>query len=457
MPGLYETLFGRMLYPIYETGLRRRPTLGYLADYQRDQWLEPEQIAALQWKRLKQLIVHCHREVPYYREQWREFGIVPDDIRTLDDYARLPVLTKADIRAHGEALTADSWRGRMLYKATGGSTGDPMRFGYTRESYDRRTAVMWRGYGWAGSRMGRRTLFLWGGAVGHSGKISLMKERLYNATFARRVLNSFEMTEANLSRYADAIDAYKPEVIVGYVGPLVRLAQWLIATGRTLARPQSIIGAAEALHEFQRQILEQAFGCPAYNTYGCREVMLIASECEQRKGLHVNADHLVVELLGASADVPTGEVAITDLFNYGMPFLRYVNGDVATASQAMCPCGRGLPLLERVDGRMLDAIRTPAGHVLPGEFFPHMLKDVPGLVRFQVVQRQLDRLDLSLVRGAEFNEASLAYIRREVARVLGDSIALDVHFVDDIALTPSGKMRVTVSQLPRTDASPGAP
>jgi hypothetical protein len=109
MAGLYETLFGRVFYPIYETGLRRRPTLGYLADYQRDQWLAPEQIAALQWARLKQLIEHCHREVPYYRQQWRELGIVPDDIRTLDDYARLPVLTKADIRAHGDALQGDRW------------------------------------------------------------------------------------------------------------------------------------------------------------------------------------------------------------------------------------------------------------------------------------------------------------------------------------------------------------
>jgi phenylacetate-CoA ligase len=97
---------------------------------------------------------------------------------------------------------------------------------------------------------------------------------------------------------------------------------------------------------------------------------------------------------------------------------------------------------------VLDAIRTPSGHVLPGEFFPHMLKDVPGVQRFQLVQRQLDRLDLAIVRGADFDEASLAYIRREVVKVLGDSVELDCHFVDDIPLTPSGKLRVTVSELP---------
>ena len=451
----YEKAFSRVLYPLWESGLRRRHTLAYLADYQRDQWLAPEQIAALQWQRLKQLLEHCERTVPYYRQRWREAGIAVADIRSLDDYAQLPVLTKADIRQHFDALQAEGWHDRVLTKATGGSTGDPLRFGYTRESYERRTAVMWRGYDWAGSRMGRRTLFVWGGAVGTPHRFQQFKDRVYNAAFARRVLNSFDMTEANMAGYADAIDDYRPQVIVGYVGPLVRLAQWLLDTGRRVAAPQSIIGAAESLHEFQREIIERAFGCPAYNTYGCREFMLIASECERREGLHVNADHLVVELQrrpGAPATEP-GEVVITDLFNYGMPFVRYLNGDVATASDHVCSCGRGLPLLQRVDGRLLDAIRTPAGHLLPGEFFPHMLKDVPGLARFQVVQRRLDQLDLSLVRGPGFDDSSLAYIRRELAKVVGDSLQLNVHFVDDIPLTPSGKWRVCISELPATPAA----
>ena len=450
MSALYEAAFRRVLFPAYETGLRRRRTLAYLDDYRRDQWLDPEQIAALQWQRLQRLLEHCYREVPYYRKRWRELDIAPQDIRNLDDYAKLPILTKADIRAHFDELKADSWRDRLLYKATGGSTGEPMRFGYTRESNDRRAAVMWRGYEWAGSRMGRRTLFLWGGAVGDPTRAHQFKDRLYNAVFARRVLNSFKMTDANMSEYADAIDRYRPDIIVGYVGPLVKLAQWLIASGREIWRPQGIIGGAEAMHEFQRDLIEKAFGAPAFNTYGCREFMLIAAECEQRHGLHVNADHLVVELRtphGPASEGQHGDVVITDLFNFGMPFVRYANGDMATASTGRCACGRGLPLLTRIDGRVLDAIRTPAGHVLPGEFFPHMLKDVAGLQRFQLVQRRLDRLDLSIVRGAGFDDTSMEYIRREVNKVLGDSVQLDCHFVDDIPLTRSGKLRVTVSEI----------
>lgn len=450
---MYEWLFRHVLYPAYESGLRRRRTLSWLNEYRRDQWLSPEQIADLQWKRLRRLIEHCYREVPYYRNLWTGCGMEPGDIRGLEDYAKLPVLTKRDIREHFEELQAESWRGRLLFKATGGSTGEPLRFGYTRESNDRRTAVMWRGYEWAGSRMGRRTLFLWGGAVGDPSRAHKAKDRLYNAAFARRIVNSFGMTEANMSEYADAIDRYRPEVIVAYVGPIVRLAQWMLDTGRRVHRPASIIGAAEALHEFQRDILQRAFGCPAYNTYGCREFMLIASECEQRRGLHVNADHLVVELRESGEAGPGehgGELVITDLFNFGMPFVRYVNGDMATATKEHCACGRGLPMLKRVDGRVLDALRTPDGRVLPGEFFPHMLKDVDGVARFQVVQRKMDCLDLAIVRGDGFDDSALQYIRRETAKVLGDSVRLDVRFVDDIPLTASGKLRVTVSRLSDT-------
>jgi phenylacetate-CoA ligase len=445
----YETALRHVVWPIYEGGLRRRDTPRHMRAYERDQWLAPERLQALQFERLRALIDFCWREVPYYRRRWTELGMQPGDIRDMDDFARLPVLTKADIRANVDDLKATSHKATLGYKATGGSTGEPLRFGFTRESNDRRVAVMWRGYGWAGSRMGRRTLFLWGGPVGNPSAAHQLKDRLYNAVFARKLLDSFHMSETNLASYADAIDAYRPEVIVGYVGPLVRLAEWLLATGRTVARPASIIGAAEALHPFQREIIERAFGAPAYNTYGCREFMLIASECEHRDGLHVNADHLLVETLvdGRPTTSGSGEVAVTDLFNHGMPFIRYVNGDMATHAGHRCACGRGLPMLASVDGRKLDAIRTPAGHVLPGEFFPHMLKDVPGLTRFQLVQRRLDRLDLSIVRGDGFSDSSLDYIRREVSKVLGDSAELHCHFVDDIPLTRSGKLRVTVSEL----------
>jgi phenylacetate-CoA ligase len=446
----YETTFRRVLFPAYESGLRHRDTLSWLERYERDQWLSPEQLAQLQWTRLKQLLEHCQREVPYYQKQWRALGVTPDDIRNMDDFARLPLLTKADIRANFDDLKASSMRDQLLYKATGGSTGEPMRFGYTRESNNRRHAVMWRGYGWAGAPLGTRSLLLWGAGVGMQPWRQRVKDHLYHAMFSRRIVNSFHMTEANMAEYADAIDAFKPRVLLGYTGPLIRLAQWMLATGRRVYRPQSFISCGEAMHDFQRQIIEEAFGCPAFNTYGCREFMLVAAECDHHEGLHVSSDHLVVEL-PKTPDAPpegdTGEVVITDLSNVGMPFIRYATTDLATPAQHTCSCGRGLPLLKQVDGRVLDAIHTPDGRILPGMFFPFLFKETKGVDRYQVVQRQLDRLDVSIVRGPAFDDDSLAFIQHEIHKVLGDGIRLQCHFVDDIPLTSSGKTRLTVSAL----------
>ena len=448
MTGLYEPLFRRVLFPAYESGLRRRKTLRYLSEYERSQWRTPEETEALQWRKLKCLIQHCWEQVPYYREQWKSLGIgAVEDIAEPADYARLPVLTKPEIRANFDKLIAPAYRDGLLYKTTGGSTGEPLRFGYTRESYERRLSIMWRGYGWAGARLGQRTLYLWGTPLGAQKR----KDRMYHAAFNRHMLNAFEMSEARMAEYADAIDRFRPETIVSYVAPIVKMAEWLIANGRRIHRPQRILGAAESLHESQRRLIEQAFGCPAYNTYGCREFMLIAAECEHRGGLHINADHLKVELgaVNGEGQEESGprDIIVTDLHNYGMPLLRYANGDLATAGSQTCACGRGLPLLASVDGRKLDALRTRDGRFVPGEYIVYAFLYATGIKRYQVVQKQLDAFEIRIVRDRDFEASTVELVRRELLKVVGDSVALNFEFVDEIPLTQTGKLRVTVSEL----------
>ncbi|MEO5561253.1 MAG: phenylacetate--CoA ligase family protein [Dokdonella sp.] len=450
MSGGYERAFAKVLFPLYESVLRRRRTLAYLREAEANQWLDATQIAQLQWRKLSALIEHCWREVPFYQQRWRALGLTPHDIRSTADYARLPVITKADVREHYDDLHAVSFRGRLSYKSTGGSTGEPMRFGYTRESYERRIAAMWRGYAWAGARMGRRTLYLWGASIGAPLRSQQIKDRLYHAAFNRRMLNAFLMSEARMQEYAAEIDSFRPEIIVSYVAPIVQMAQWLLKTGTRPHRPQAILSAAESLHPSQRETIERAFGCPVYNTYGCREVMLIAAECERREGLHLTADHLLVELDSprtSPGGETVGEVVLTDLHNFGMPLLRYANGDLATAASELCACGRGLPLLRRIDGRKLDTLHTPDGHLLPGEYIVYVFLTVPSIRRYQVIQRQLDTFDVYLVPDAGFGEHVLQHIRDGIAKAVGSGITLRFHVVDDIAASSSGKFRVTICEL----------
>lgn len=451
MTDLYESLFRRVLYPAYESGLRRRDTLRYLREYEAQQWLSPDEIAEMQWRKLKTLIAHCWEQVPFYREWWGEAGLAsPEDIRNREDYARLPVLTKPAIRARSEAMIVPSLRAGMYFKSTGGSTGEPMRFGYTRESYERRVAVMFRGYAWAGAHLGQRTAYLWGAPVAAPAGYALLKDRLYHAAFNRLMLNAFDMNEQRMAEYADAIDRFKPATIVSYVGPLVELAQWLERNGRGIHRPQRILGAAESLHPHQRELLQRVFGAPAFDTFGCREFMLIASECEAHDGLHLNTDHLHVEfgtLPGVEAGGPA-ELIITDLHNYGMPMMRYANGDLGTPGATHCSCGRSLPKLAKVDGRKLDALRLRDGRLVPGEYIVYVFLPVTCVKQYQVVQREPDTLTVRLVPDADYDPSVHALIVEGIRKVAGDEVAIEFETVDAIALTASGKRRVTVCELP---------
>lgn len=445
----YERLFRHVLFPAFDQGLKRRGTITYLREYEAGQWLDAQALARLQLEKLNRLLEHCWRTVPYLRDRWTAEGLDDRPLAHVGELARYPVTDKDEITANYAAMISSEWRGRTASKATGGSTGSPFRFEFTPESDARRNAVMWRGYRWAGADIGRRAAFLWGTGFGGSAS-HRAKDWLYHRAFNRVVLNAFQLTERNAGEFADAINRFRPAVIVGYVTPLVTLAELALKEHLTLHQPVSVITGAEGLSESQREVIAGVFRCPVFNTYGSREFMLIAAECERQRGLHTSADHLVVETLneqGAVVVDEPGDVVITDLHNFGMPFVRYRNGDLATRATRRCDCGRGLPLLERIDGRKLDMIRSPDGRMLPGEFFPHLMKEFEFVRQFQVVQREPGAVEIALVGRGDVTEEGLARMRHEIAAALGQRMRVDLQLVQDIPLTPSGKRRVTVSLL----------
>lgn len=448
--GAYGALLQRVVVPAYSLLKGRKGLTSYLPEYERQQWLPPRELRAMQLMKLNALLAHAWTTVPFLRAHWEAAGVRQQPLSDLSELAAYPILTKEHLKRHHVDCISRPWVGRTLSKTTGGSTGTPMRIDYTPESYARRNAVMWRGYGWAGACLGARSVYLWGMEIGGS-RSSDLRQWLYHRAFNRVMLNSFLMTRENLPDYAQRLAAARPEVVVGYVTPLLTLAKWALAHGQRLYRPRSVLTAAEALFPPQRALLEEAFGCSIYNTYGCRETMLIASQCDHG-GLHWNADHLVVETVGSGGaqvgGVP-GEVLLTDLHNYGMPLVRYANGDVAVASAASCSCGRSLPLLERVEGRTLDAIRTADGRVVPGEFFPYLLKDFAEIREYQVIQESLSELKVVLVleeRGAVRDELRQA-LEAGIRRAVGEQMAVTFEVVEQIPRTPSGKLRMTVSRV----------
>ncbi|MEM9137423.1 MAG: AMP-binding protein, partial [Cyanobacteria bacterium P01_F01_bin.42] len=285
---LYGHLIRRVVFPLYEKGLRGRPTVRYFRDYQENEFLSESNLLDLQARKLVALLRHCYQQVPYYQQVFNQRGIPPADIPTIDELSILPILDKKSIRQNYQSLISKESSPSPVRKATGGSTGVPLTFEHDRDSYYRRVAVMWRGYGCAGARLGDPTIYLWGAPTGEMSAFGRAKEAMYHALNGRRMLNAFELSDSNVDQYIDEIQRYKPKTIVAYVAPLVEVARYCRAKKVTPFSPDSIITGAEPLPEASREFLQQVFRCPVFNTYGSREFMLIAAECERHAGLHIN-------------------------------------------------------------------------------------------------------------------------------------------------------------------------
>ncbi len=406
----------------------------------------------MQWQSLQELLQHSERECPYWKSVFQTLKLQPRDIQSYEDFLCLPITTKSTIRENYDDLIADSYRGRTLQKATGGSTGEPLRFEYTYTSNEWRQAVTRRGYGWAGAYGGVKQGYIWGIALQKESLFRQLKQALHHRVLRQKYFNSFDFGPQEMARCQQALEKYSPDVIVGYTNPLYNFARYInTQVPASRIRPLSVITGAEKLHDFQRKEIEKAFHTKVFNTYGSREFMLIAMECEQHNGLHVSAENLFVEILrddGSPAEPGEfGRVVVTDLHNYGMPFIRYEIGDLAIQSDRSCSCGRGLPMLDDIVGRSLDMIKTADGKMIPGEFFPHLLKDYSWIHRFQVIQEAPEQLTIKIVSGNELNAGEFKQLKKKIFEVMGEGTQISYDFVDDIPLTKSGKHRVTISHI----------
>jgi phenylacetate-CoA ligase len=447
-----------LLLPAFESVLKRRKTLRYWDELERTQWLSQAAVEAIRFAALARLLAHAYEHCPYYKQAWDGLGLHPRRLGSPSDFHLWPVIGRDEIREHRPAMRTAQPARRLITKATGGSSGVPLQFDLDPESHERRTAAAHRGYNWAGAGPGTKQLHLWGATAGPAPFRRRVKDYLYHALHRRRVMSSLDAGDDLAVRFAATLDRYRPDAVVAYTNPLYEVARRLEESGAPAPfTPKSIVVGAEKLHPFQRTQIERVFRAPVFETYGSREFMLIAAECEHHRGLHLTAEQLLVEVLDdAGRPSPAGEegnVVITDLYNYGMPFVRYANGDRAVAGAGMesapgvCPCGRGLPLLDRVVGRRLDVLHGTDGRLIPGEFFPHLVKDFPAVRRFQVVQEEAGRVRFAL-DAVGLSEDERAVLERLVRNAMGPGVRVDFEPVARIPLTATGKLQVVLNRVP---------
>lgn len=416
-------------------------------DAEKSQWWSRDRLEEQQLGSLRMLLEHAQRTCPYYSTAWGALGLDATSLQSLEQFAKWPLLSRDVIRSNRLKMRTTAPVKRMS-KATGGSSGEPLQFDLDSGSNDRRTAMTYRGYGWAGAAPGTKQLYIWGTPVGNLPAWKRLKVDLHHRFDRHLILSCFEFTPERMRSHFDRMNRYQAEVIVAYTNPLYEFARFIKHNGLIPAKPRSIIVGAEKLHDFQRELIEDVFQAPIFETYGSREFMLIGAECEQHCGLHLSMENLLVEILNDDGS-PTpqgqeGNIVITDLYNYGMPFVRYVNGDRAVAGFDLCRCGRGLPLLKKVVGRQLDTLDTPDGRKIPGEFFPHLIKEFPAVRRFQVIQEKLEVITLKLVVDGGLTLAEREHLLAEVRKCAGTQVDIRLQMVDDIPLTKAGKLKVVV-------------
>ncbi len=444
----YTALASNLLFPLHER-LKRHSTVAVRRRLEQTQWWAPEPLQALRIERLRALLHTANDGVPYYTGLFRQLGFEPDAVRSLADLQALPLLTKAIIRAQGDALKHRNAQG-LARCNTGGSSGEPLVFFIGRERVSHDVAAKWRATRWWGVDIGDRETVLWGSPIELGAQDRVRRWR--DALLRSQLLPAFEMGEDRLDGFLAAIRRQRPKMLFGYPSALGLLARH--AERRGVAMNNLGIRVAfvtsERLYDDQRERISRVFGCPVANGYGSRDAGFIAHECPQGS-LHITAEDVIVELVDAAgapvAAGEPGEIVVTHLATGEFPFIRYRTGDVATLSDKRCGCGRGLPVLADVQGRTTDFVHAADGSVMHGLALIYILRDRSGIESFKVVQESRLRTRVFIVTAPGFDRGSAVDIAAQFRQRLGAAVDVGIEFVDAIAPEKSGKHRYIVSHV----------
>jgi len=450
---IYGPFFRSVMFPLWETRVRHRPTVERWQELRRTQWLSLDELHALQSKALASLIDHTYAHVPYYKDRFDAAGVAPTDIRNPEDLLKLPILRRDDLRTAGARRESTAPPLVEVRKQTSGTTGEPLLFGFERDSENWRRAVKYRGYEWAGYRPGDRALHFWGGPLPTQPSLKTRAKVALDRYMNRdHYMPCAVMTEEHLREVVHTIEKIQPQVIVTYAQAGGELARYIIRNGLRSWSTIPVISGAEKLLPRDRADLEEAFGPAVFDTYGCREVMLVAAECEAHHGLHTSMENLVVEIivndngtLRHAREGESGEVVLTDLHNLASPFIRYANGDIATAGPSRkCSCGRTLPRLTSVQGRTSETLRDNNGAAVSGIALSFLFHDIAGAVRqFQAVQHKDRSVTINLVLAEQLAPGKLDEVRKHGERLLA-GCEVKVNVVPDLPRSAAGKHHLVV-------------
>ena len=435
-----------------QPAVRQRYALGYwiyIRRLRRSQWRTTDELRAEQFAKLQSLLRDAYENVPYYRRAFREIGATPDDFKELTDLSKLPVLQKATVRERLEQFINPRHDPHTVFEDhTSGSTGTPLRVLLTFEQKAYEMAYNIRFYQWAGYRTAAR-IAAFRHYIPKTEHDALWKlDRRINTLF----FSVYDMKPVNLRAYVEQFNRFRPQFVRGYPSSIYIFTQFALSEGLSLHAPRAVLSSSETLSDEMRTVIERALQCPVYDWWGSNERVATACQCEKRGSYHINCEGGIVELVSQPDN--TGQrghhIVATGLINHAMPLIRYDLGDLAEPASQPCPCGRGLPCIGRILGRVNDLIVTGEQKFIPSVRFYTLFETHAKVRQFQIVQTEPNAVVVRLALARPLTDGELSELREKLGRFLGAAVRLDFSFVDEITPEATGKIRNIISLVNRT-------
>ena len=470
---LDDWFVGRVSFPLTNFLLNRKEILSNYRQLVQSEWYSQEQLRDLQIEKVKSALRHANRFCPFYTARFKEIGLVPDDIRTLEDIKQIPPLSRQDVinhcedmvdvrcrpyldaaaqskRSPGQPIPWGRFRRQKLIKNTSsGSTGAPVIF-YDDGSV---TAVSWafelRLRHWYGIEPGAREARMARISVDYMPNDLQIwtRKRLWH----QLMLPGVNLADKEYAFCLQKLREFRPRVLWGFTSALAGLADYIRRTGQDASScsPELAIGWAAPVYEHEEKALKEVFHCAVTNIYGAREVGHVAAWCPHHSW-HINQEHMLVESNCNPRDGEMGEIIVTPLDTSPMPFIRYRLGDLGRPAPSRCGCGRTLQVIEDFLGRTGEIFVTKDGRMIPPNFWCRFFM-VDGqsqfVERFQVIYRRPDYISIRIVKRQGYSERTEEDMKRILRKNFSPDVCFEFEYVSRIDPQISGKYQMVVNEV----------
>lgn len=451
MIDIYRPLCKYIVIPLWAKW-ERSPYLQHLKYLEKSQYFDEEKIREIQWGKIKKLLDHAYSNCEYYKKRFDRQGTHPKGIKSFHDFLTVPILPKDAVYEFSEELMARNVD-KYIPFLTSGSTGKPLTGYWNKECSELKRACGRRSESWAEYDLGERIYCLYGNPEKELRGLKKAKAKLRRKFLHRtEVLDMLQLTEKSMLKFARKMQKKPPSLLWGHAHGLYLLARFLEKKGVDNVRPKGMYSAGMVLYDFERKKVEEVFHCKLQDRYGCEELGLIATECKEQEGLHINTDAHYVEFLGRDGKPVNpgerGQIIVTDLTNFAMPLIRYKIEDVGIPSSKKCSCGRTQPLIEKIEGRVADFLITPERNLVSGiSLTDHFAGHLPGVAQIQIIQEELDLLTLNIVKDSDFGKRSEQTISTLITEFFGENMRFQCRFMRQIPQGPRGKYQFTVCKV----------